>query len=125
MEPITVNSRIFMKTDTTENWSRTYGFRPFKGEIIIYSDYDSFLDASGKTVQVPGIKVGDGNAYVQDLPFTTDGVAYLIRQHIIDDQRHVSEEDRYFWNNKSSSYIVSLDEGDNSLILTRDHIIFD
>ena len=67
-----IATRIQMKRDTTANWNNARGFIPFAGEIIIYTDYSSYtVTEEGQTVTkyVPNIKIGTGNAYVQDLPF--------------------------------------------------------
>lgn len=83
----TINTRIKLKRDTTLNWNSTRGFVPLSGEIIIYTDYrtETVMENGQQVVKnVPGIKIGDGRAYVQDLPF----------------QSGVSESDIQFWNNK-------------------------
>lgn len=49
-------------------------FIPLKGEIIVYDDYAiATYEENGetKTINVPGIKVGTGNAYLGDLSFIT------------------------------------------------------
>lgn len=61
----TLNTRIQNKTDTTENWGKA-SFIPYKGELIIYQDYD----ADGKPL-APKYKNGDGVTPVGDLPFAT------------------------------------------------------
>ena len=84
---MSVNTRIQMKRDTTANWNNARGFIPLSGEIIIYTDYRTETSVEGGqtvTKNVAGIKIGDGNAYVQDLPF----------------QSGVTEKDITFWNNK-------------------------
>lgn len=51
-----VKTRIIQKHDSSANWAKATTFVPLKGEIIIYDDL-------GK------IKIGDGAAKVNDLPF--------------------------------------------------------
>ena len=53
---------------TTEYWNSQYDFVPESGQIIIYSDYTS-KEVNGQTIYFPGIKIGSGNSYVQDLTF--------------------------------------------------------
>ena len=68
----TINTRIQLKRDTTANWNAARGFVPMAGEVIIYTDYSSYqkeVNGRIKTILIPGIKIGDGGAYVQDLPF--------------------------------------------------------
>lgn len=84
---MSVNTRIQLKRDTTANWTAVHStFIPLEGEVIIYTDYRSeTYDDNGvtKTRNIPGMKVGTGNAYLGDLPFAT-----------------VTQEEATFWNNK-------------------------
>jgi hypothetical protein len=60
-------ARIKFKRDTTANWNNARGFIPLEGEIIVYLDYKSIteeVNGDNITTWVPGIKVGDGRAYV-------------------------------------------------------------
>ena len=50
---------------------------------------------------IPGFKVGDGQAYLVDLPFADD----LYARHILNSAIHVSAEDRASWSNKITCYI--------------------
>lgn len=120
----TVNTRIKSKHDTTANWNDARGFIPLAGEIIIYDDYET----SSEGVNIPSFKVGDGQAYVQDLPFVNDDLRYELRLHTHNGQIHVSPSDRLFWNDKIniddsgervSSEGASL-QGEN-LIFSRDY----
>lgn len=81
--------------NTTENWNTDLSYVPNSNDIIIYTD-KSILN--GKNV--PGIKIGDGNAYLVDLPFITDDLAYTLMNHINDSVAHITAEERTFWNNK-------------------------
>ena len=49
--------------DTTDGWMQRRKYVPFRGEIIVYSDRN-VIDG----MDYPGIKIGDGMAYVVDLP---------------------------------------------------------
>lgn len=101
MASLTVNTRIQVKRDTTAHWNAARGFVPLAGELIVYTDY-----RKEGNKDVPGIKVGDGRTYVQDLPF----------------QSGVTENDIAFWNDK-----VNIDDSgefngelrDNNLIFSR------
>lgn len=98
-----VNTRIQMKRDTTANWNNARGFVPLQGEIIIYTDYQTvteLVNGVQVTKNVPGIKVGDGNAYVQDLPFTDQELREALMAHIANTDVHVTLNDKAFWNNK-------------------------
>ena len=64
---------VYMKSDTSENWSKAKNFIPGKNELIIYTDF------------IPtGMKIGDGKTKVNDLPFidqnfySVDGTTLII-----------------------------------------------
>jgi len=87
---------------TTAEWSLTPTYIPGFGELIVYSDYD-FIEQDGHQIPVPGIKVGDGNAYVVDLPFVSNDISVLqhvLEAHIEDEEKHVTTDEKDFWNNK-------------------------
>ena len=87
-----------------------------EGELIIYLDYQKeskpeidsegnpVYDSEGNPVEeqvlIPGIKVGDGKAYVQDLPFIDQDLRALVGDHIANELIHVSLSDRQKWDNK-------------------------
>ena len=83
----------------TEYWSGQTNYIPDQGAIIIYSDYRTKL-VNGQPVDVPGIKIGNGNAYVQDLAFVGDDLANILYSHILDTAIHITPQERDFWNNK-------------------------
>ena len=99
----TMNARIQLKRDTTANWNAARGFIPLQGEVIIYTDYDSYekeVDGRVKTILVPNIKIGDGMAYVQDLPFVSQELRDTLMEHITNMDTHVTLGEKSFWNNK-------------------------
>lgn len=103
----TVNTRIKIKHDTTENWNNAIGFIPLPGELIVYDDYETktyqveeYGETVTKTVNIPNVKVGTGNAYVQDLAFIGDDIRDIVMQHIRDYDIHVTLQEKVFWNNK-------------------------
>lgn len=53
--------------NSTANWNRNPTLIAKKGYIYIYSDYSHVDDQD-----IPGFKVGDGKAYLIDLPFITN-----------------------------------------------------
>lgn len=99
-----VNGRMLVSRDTTLNWNSHINFIPMRGEVIVYTDHGQMEDGYGNTINVPGIKIGDGNAYLIDLPFVGNDVRYQIlqelREHTGNTVIHVSQADRDFWNNK-------------------------
>lgn len=101
------NARIQLKRDTTENWNNARGFIPLAGEIIVYTDYktktytiEEYGEQVTKTVQIPNIKIGTGNAYVQDLPFVDTDLRDTLMEHINNQDLHVTLQEKLFWNNK-------------------------
>lgn len=96
---MSVNTRIKLKRDTTANWNAARGFVPLEGEIIIYLDGRQ-VEKDGQIINMPTIKIGDGGAYVQDLPFVDDDTRDTLLAHINDSLGHVSTQDRQFWNHK-------------------------
>ena len=88
-----------IKYNTTAYWNSAIGYIPPAGEIIIYADR-STVDVSGNTKIVPGIKIGSGNGYVQDLAFVGEDTAREIFNHINDQIHHITEEERIKWNRK-------------------------
>lgn len=84
--------------NTTEYWNNERTI-PEAGEIIIYSDYKTIVK-DGVTVNVPGIKIGSGNAYVQDLAFADEAGSQALLAHISDAAAHTTSAEKQFWNNK-------------------------
>lgn len=125
-----VRSRIQFKHDTTANWNAAIGFIPLQGEIIIYDDYKTVtyvVEENGEVVTktrfIPGIKIGTGNGYVQDLGFVDDELREKLMMHINDIEIHTTLAEKAFWNNKiniDDSYEQIHDElVDETLILNR------
>lgn len=100
---VTVNSRIQSKRDTTANWNAARGMVPLAGEVIIYTDYKTIqkeIDGESTQVYVAGVKIGDGRAYVQDLPFVDEELRSRIMAHVNNPTVHVSTQEKNLWNNK-------------------------
>lgn len=95
--------------DTTAGWNSHADLIAEEGVIYIYNDY-KVRDGTN----VAGIKIGDGKAYLIDMPFIDE----FMYEHIQDVDRHVSDEDRNRWNNK-----LNVDDDqeveDESLIFNR------
>ena len=89
---------------TTAEWQAHSSYIAPNGTICIYSDRGSYKDTNNNTIIVPGIKIGDGLAYVTSLPFVGDDVIAAVRaelnNHINDNVRHITAAERTFWNNK-------------------------
>lgn len=91
-----------LRNETTQYWTDNAMYIPGRDEIIVYSDR-SVIDG----IRIPGVKIGDGNAHVVDLPFLDQELADLLSRlaksiddHIRDSAVHITEEERCYWNNK-------------------------
>lgn len=93
---------------TTETWNSQPQLISAKGFIYIYADYRQ----NGQGQNIPAMKVGDGNAYLIDMPFTDE----LLYGHITDNVRHITQQEREFWNNKMRCYTSEIQ--DDVLIFT-------
>ena len=51
-------------------------------------------------ITIPGIKVGDGMAYVQDLPFIDGDLRDRLLDHVNNMEIHATIGEKMFWNNK-------------------------
>jgi len=104
--------------NTTAGWNSNPQYLPKAGEICIYTDYMTIQDDMGNDVTYPGIKIGDGNSYLIDMPFVGDDTRYLLlrrlQEHENDAVVHVTQHDRDFWDNK-----LNYDVNGETLILTR------
>lgn len=88
-------SQIFY--NTTAYWDAQTTTPSIEGAIYIYSDHDK----DGSNNDIPGIKVGTGNAYVPDLPF----IDYKYDAHLADTVSHITAAERTAWNGKVRCYI--------------------
>ena len=102
-----VRSRIQLKHDTTAHWNEAVGFIPLLGEIIIYDDYatETYIviengEEVTRTRYIPGIKIGTGNGYVQDLQFIEGDLRQKLLDHINNIELHTTLAEKAFWNNK-------------------------
>lgn len=125
-----LQARIQSKHDTTANWDKAVGFIPLPGEIIIYDDWqtktytiEEYGETVTKTVNIPNIKIGTGNAYVQDLGFIDEDLRDRLLAHINNQELHTTLAEKLFWNNKiniDDAYEQIHDElVDETLILNR------
>lgn len=122
--------RIRSKHDTTEHWNNAVGFIPMAGEIIIYDDYETktwtveeYGETVTKTANIPNIKIGTGNAYVQDLCFVDEKTRQMLLEHIQNQEIHTTLQEKLFWNNKinvdDSRDVLDGELSDETLILNR------
>ena len=89
---------------TTEEWDSQTTLVSEDGAVYVYTDA---YTVGGENV--PDIKIGDGLAYVVDLPFTSAPMD----AHMSDSDIHITAEERTFWNNKNRAIVSG-----ETLILT-------
>ena len=75
---------------------------PPRGQLVIFSDLRSIKKSDGTTITSAGIKVGDGNTSIEQLPF----IDWFYWDHLNDANIHVTAEEKTFWNNKISCEVL-------------------
>ncbi len=98
---------------TTAEWNSRPSLIGKKAHIYVYTDYQNI---DGK--DVPGIKIGDGDAYLIDAPFAYGGIYDLLMDHINNIIVHITSEERAAWNNKVRCYIS--DDDMETIVFTTD-----
>lgn len=98
---------------TTAEWDEEPPQISEEGAIYIWSDYRQ--DDQGRNI--PGIRVGDGMAYIKSLPFQDED--YL--SHILNTEIHVTASEKNYWNNKVTCYVPQSDP--TGIVFTKDNII--
>ena len=103
--------------DTTANWAAQSGRESEFGKIYVYTDYRQYEDESGNVHDVPGFKIGDGKAYLIDLPFAESNDDVLLA-HIGDTNVHITQKERTVWNNKVRVFVSAADS--ENMVFTTD-----
>lgn len=94
--------------DTSAAWDAHPLYVGDSGAVYVYSDKTT-VTKDGTTVNVPGIKIGDGTSYLIDMAFVDDEVAAALLEHMEDTGVHITDEERLFWNNKVTCYVDLID----------------
>ena len=111
-EELEGKANIQMKT--TEEWRQDPSLIGQLNTFYIYTDRNTKVDEeTGRIINVPGIKVGDGSSYLIDLPFVDD----LFYSHINNLDIHVTLAEKQFWNNKIRIQDSEIEDAQN-LIFT-------
>lgn len=95
--------------NTCEYWNAQKDLIPKAKQLIVYIDAVSYQGMS-----YPMVKFGDGNAYLQDLPFVNEATLKCLYDHINDKVVHITEEERIKWN---SAVKASVSSDESTLIL--------
>jgi hypothetical protein len=82
--------------NTSEYWNARPQLIAKKGYLYVYSDYKQVDNED-----VAGIKAGDGTSYLIDMPF----IDKPLDVHIADTVKHITDEEREFWNNKVRCFV--------------------
>ena len=93
---------------STATWNSQPQLISAAGYVYIYSDYRQ--NSQGKNIAA--MKVGDGQSYLIDMPFTDS----LLYDHADNTIIHLTQQERDFWNNKVRCYIDIQNE--HNLIFT-------
>ena len=80
--------------DTKEHWDAQPSLISEKDVIYIYTNYKTIDNGDGTYTIYPGMKIGDGSAYLIDIPFIGEGEGVI-----------VTPEDIARWNNKWRGYM--------------------
>lgn len=94
---------------TTEYWNDKPQLIPKKDTIIIYTDYQS-KEEEGNIINIPGIKIADGLAFLIDQPFIDEDIRKVVSSHINNSDIHITPQEREFWNNKVRCYLDTLEQ---------------
>ena len=94
---------------TTEYWNSKPQLIPKKDTIIIYTDYQS-KEEEGNIINIPGIKIADGSAFLIDQPFVDEDIREVVGSHLSNSDIHITPQEREFWNNKVRCYLDTLEQ---------------
>lgn len=93
--------------NTSEYWNSHPQLIAKRGYLYVYADYKQSEEQT-----VAGIKAGDGTSYLIDMPF----IDKPLDDHIADTVKHITSEERTFWNNKVRCFIDP--ENEYNLVFT-------
>ena len=88
-----------IRINTEEYWNSQTACIPPRGCLVVYTDHGRTEDGR----DVPALKIGDGDAYLADLPFITGTDPDLVRRledHLLDPDIHATPAEKERWNNK-------------------------
>lgn len=100
--------------DTTANWNAQRELVSQMGHVYVYTDY---MVVNGSFVS--GIKIGDGNAFLIDIPFIGGNTTELYN-HENNTSIHVTDEERIVWNNKVTCFLSSGTE--ETVVFTKENL---
>lgn len=108
--------KVKIEVGTKAYWDARRLYVPEAGKLIVYKDAVTLPDGS----LMSKLKIGDGRAYVTDLPFSDADAMSKLSAHIGDQRLHVSEAERSKWNDKVTCYeTYDPETAEVSLIFTK------
>lgn len=94
-----INQKLTVIAKTKQQWESENRQTSQPGILYVTTDYKT-VTKDETTYNIPAFKLGDGNAYVVDLPYATvDEETFL--SHVNDKVIHITQAEREFWNNKN------------------------
>lgn len=93
-------SSVRILYNTVDGWNSQKQLVSQLGSVYVYTDKDKYITDTGEIIWIPGIKIGDGNAYLIDKPFITTAVEQKLIKHMEDVLTHIQPGEREKWNNK-------------------------
>ncbi|MBR3550450.1 MAG: hypothetical protein IKO09_00430 [Bacteroidales bacterium] len=103
--------------NTKAYWTAHGTLIPKEAEIIVYTDA-GIVTVDGVPKYLPAIKIGDGRSYLADLPFLGEYEAQVMLDHLNDNTRHITQQERERWNHKLNTPDIPVVNG--KLILNRE-----
>lgn len=98
--------------NTESYWNSRPSLIAKEGHVYVYKDH-----SNDGTNDIPAVKIGDGLAYLIDLPFVESNYTRLM-EHINNNNIHITSAERTFWNNKVRCDDETLIQGGETLIFT-------
>lgn len=109
-----INKKLSVVSMTKQQWQSESMQQSEPGVLYVTTDYKT-VQKDGETYNIPSFKLGDGNAYIADLPYATvDEQTFL--NHVNDTTVHITQQEREFWNNKNRCEID--DDNAECLVMT-------
>lgn len=109
-----INTKLTIVAKTKAQWV-TEGLNTSEPNVLYVTTDHRTVTKDGTTYEIPAFQLGDGNAYIIDLPrATVDEQTFL--DHVNDSVVHITQAEREFWNNKNR---CEIDEGNpECLVMT-------
>ena len=71
---------VDFRYNTVSGWDSQHTLIAERNIVYVYTDYQTTTDSQGRTHNIPGFKIGDGLAYLIDLPIVA-GNSTMLNEH--------------------------------------------